>query len=142
MRLKKDDNLAYIAKCANRPIEELSHNIVTTLWEHGAVCDDEENYGCRLIDCIESEFSIFGILDLLMAVTGLEDITCDMFKTICDCTIMGDGDCPECGGEMEYITGECHRTNVGQDEEPEYTMDSETFRCHACGYVNKYDYND
>lgn len=49
--------------------------------------------------------------------------------------LIGDGDCPECGGEMEVTDGEYRRTGGdGYLTPPEYSPIWEEKTCRNCGY--------
>ena len=46
-----------------------------------------------------------------------------------DCTLIGDGDCPECGGKMCFDHGD-----YDYDEEDGHRVDFDIFRCEDCGH--------
>lgn len=49
--------------------------------------------------------------------------------------MIGDDDCPECGGEMEVTDGEYRRTGGdGYLTPPEYSPIWEEKTCRNCGY--------
>lgn len=52
-----------------------------------------------------------------------------------ECVLIGDDDCPECGGEMEVTDGEYRRTGGdGYLTPPEYSPIWEEKTCRNCGY--------
>lgn len=140
MKLKINDKLAYIAKCANKPIGELSHSIAHALLDNGLVRNDEENFGHRVFECIEDDAPVYTVVKVLMDATGLNKITCDVFDSFCKCMLLGDGECPECGGEMECVNGNYKRIEGTQGSEPEYMPINEDFACAVCGYSEHRDY--
>lgn len=52
-----------------------------------------------------------------------------------ECVLIGDDDCPECGGKMEVTDGEYRRTGGdGYLTPPEYSPIWEEKTCRNCGY--------
>lgn len=52
-----------------------------------------------------------------------------------ECILIGDDDCPECGGEMEVTDGEYKQTGGdGYLTPPEYTPIWEEKTCRHCGH--------
>lgn len=53
----------------------------------------------------------------------------DALAALRDCTLIGDGSCPYCGGEMEWWAND-----YDYDEEDGHRVDIQVLRCQECGY--------
>ena len=61
-------------------------------------------------------------------------IPCEVFDAFCALIFWGDGDCPHCGGELEFIETEGHELNDGDYYTPNsYVIDNYVYRCNECG---------
>lgn len=140
MRIKETDNLAYVAKYAKRPIADVANCIVGGLLGSGIMTDEKDNYGCCLRECIDEDTPVMTVVEILKGATGLDVITCDVFDAFCDCVVMGDGDCPECGGEMEFSNGESREIYCGHDNPPEYEPIWDEYVCPLCGHKESHEY--
>ena len=50
----------------------------------------------------------------------------------------GDGDCPHCGGELEFVETEGHELKDGDYYTPNsYIVDNYVYRCVECGEIIK-----
>ena len=65
-------------------------------------------------------------------------IPADVFDAFCALTVIGDGDCPNCGGELEYTGTEGHELKDGDYFTPNsYVVDNYVYRCVECGETIK-----
>ena len=65
-------------------------------------------------------------------------VPADVFDAFCALTVMGDGDCPHCGGELRFIETEGHELNDGDYYTPNsYVIDNYVYQCRECGETIK-----
>ena len=101
MHFKIDENLRLIADAKNETPEAVSIILCNYLIGAGILEDDWRNYGkpfnqvagSILVENIAKALSIF----LYNAYTA---IPAKVFSAFCELKIMGDGNCPDCGGDL------------------------------------------
>lgn len=65
-------------------------------------------------------------------------IPADVFDAFCALIVWGDGDCPHCGGKLEFVETEGHELNDGDYFTPNsYIVDNYVYRCVECGEIIK-----
>lgn len=134
MRIKIDENLRIIANRANRPEEIISIVLATMLENLNLVEGIEENYGEAIKDCAGvDEKEVIAFVEVLHAI-GIDNVNDTTFEALCNCIVIGYGDCPDCGGELELID-EKYRTKHINDPylEPERIVEYQRWRCPICG---------
>lgn len=137
MRIKIDKNLAIVANRAGKDANEMSKIIVDALLDAGFIEDEDDCYGLLMA------YVVLGINETngMLAKIGINQIDLSVFSAFSQCVIIGDGDCPECGGEMELE--ECSGREVPSvygDVPPDYETDYEKRCCSICGYTIEKDY--
>lgn len=97
-----------------------------------------ESVGCAIADyptpIIEMvyEIAILDVLDILADYFGVAEVPDKAWDAFMDCTLIGDGDCPECGGFMEWA-----ENDWDLDEETGHKVNFTIYRCSNCGYEEK-----
>lgn len=141
MKIKIDDNLAIVANRAGTVIWEMSRIMADALLDAGLIEDTEYYYGCNLLqECgtslaVEIDNPVAKTVCDIMHAIGIELIDDTVYKAFASCIIMGEGDCPKCGGEMELRECEGHEISSGdRDTPPDYEIDYEKWCCEECGY--------
>lgn len=102
--------------------------------------DNEPCYfGCKTVEAMGPQYlsDLCGVLsEYLYGVR--RSINYDVFNAFCKITVIGDDDCPHCGGELKYIETEGHELNDGDYFTPNsYVEDKEVYRCVQCGETIK-----
>ena len=134
MIIKIDDSLTRLANLANRPVEEFSEMLAKALNEYHIVDDLTDNYGYKIKECYDEDAPVMAAVEALQSM-GIERVTDRIYDDLMQCTIMGLGDCPICGGNMELKDGEYKRIRTTDyDSEPEYITIWETYECNVCGH--------
>lgn len=142
MILKQDKNLAVIANRAQKDISDVAYILTQGLLNAGLIKDDDEYYGVALKDCVDGETPVLTIVDIIKQ-TGIATVIDTDYDAFCECIVMGDGDCPECGGKTELWDSMTHEiSSHDRDIPPEYKIDWEQWRCPICGYVLEFDYTE
>ena len=73
--------------------------------------DDESNYGDTFINVAGCN-QMFSILDALTKYCGVDGIRPETWDALCACILIGDGDCPECGGELRFLETDGRRIHT------------------------------
>lgn len=140
MILKQDKNLAIIANRAGKAVPDVAYILTNGLLNAGLIKDDEEYYGVALKDCVDGSTPVATIVDILKH-TGMATVNDTAYDAFVECIVMGDGDCPECGGEMELWDCRSHEIpSHDRDVPPDYETDWEQWRCPICGHVIEKDF--
>ena len=138
MRFKIDNNFKTVCRLHPefpeiKPATAISEELAAAFLDAGLFKDDESNYGETFID-VAGHNQMFSILDVLTKYCGVEGIRPETWDALCACILMGDGDCPECGGELEFVETEGHELNDGDRWTPNsYIIDNYIYRCAVCG---------
>lgn len=134
MKIKSDENLIYLSNLAGKQPEEISSAIIKWLFSQGVIEDDTDCCNCALDECIPGTMPVCQIVDFLDSLS----ISGEGFNSFLKCTIMGDGDCPECGGEMEIVdTVGYEIPSSDYDLPPDYIAEYDILRCPICGCETK-----
>lgn len=133
MRIYNDRFLRALAKRAQRPYAEVGSIISNYLVEVGAIYCPEYYLNCKVKESIAENTPFLSVAGVFEKI-GINKPTCEDFANLMHCTIMGDGECPECGGDCEVIDGEYTSRQAYRDTEPEITTKWELCKCSYCGY--------
>lgn len=133
MRIQESKYLSSMAKEANMTEEKLSEALINELVSRELICDDEANYGNWLCYSLEPDTSVSDVVGVLNSI-GINDVRYKHFKCLLLMKIIGDGECPDCGGEMETIDGDYRYTGGDGYLTPlEYEPLWEEKVCRNCG---------
>ena len=133
MRIQESKHLSSLAKEANMTEEKLSEALTNELVNRGLVSDDVANYGNWLCDSLEPDTSVSDVVGVLNSI-GINDVRSKHVKCFLFLKIIGDGECPDCGGEMETIDGDYRHTGGDGYLTPlEYEPLWEEKVCRNCG---------
>lgn len=134
MNIRKDKELNILAKAAGKKATEVETIIVNQLIQKEMIQGDPEFWGCTLFDSIERDVPVSDVVGIIKA-TGISVVRSVHLDALLECVLIGDDDCPECGGEMEVTDGEYRRTGGdGYLTPPEYSPIWEEKTCRNCGY--------
>jgi len=133
MRIKESKYLSSLAKEANMTEDQLSETLINELVSRELISDDEANYGSELLDCLEPDTSVSDVVNVLNNV-GIKDVKSKHINHLLSMIIIGDGECPDCGGEMETIDADYRYTGGDGYLTPlEYESIWEEKVCRNCG---------
>lgn len=136
MKLRNDRRLQDLAKEANKKTEELSTIVINELLNKGLIEDDEECYGKTLSQMLYPETPFSDIISVLIEI-GIEDIYSKHFDGLLKCVLMGEGECPECGGKLEVTDSKCREVaGDGYNTPLEYEVIWAEKTCINCGYID------
>ena len=140
MRIKIDDNLKKVAAAINMaPIDHaiFADLLCKKLIASDLLADIPDNYGLPMIQAT-GKARVFDVVSVLIEYLGIPTMDMDAFDAFCKCIVIGDGDCPKCGGELEHYENEGHEINDGDYLHPNtYIVDKYVYRCRECGEIIK-----
>ena len=125
MRIKDSDLLKKLATDSGKTAKQVSEIVVSELLKNKVIEDDPDNWGVSVFDanCYAAISEALGVY--------LKRV----YFIVPDLDLMGNDDCPECGGEMEVTDGEYKQTGGdGYLTPPEYTAIWEEMTCTHCGH--------
>lgn len=142
MRFKIDENLKRVAaeKAAPCAPEVVAKELCRKMVEAGLIEDENEHWGeCVLIATGPRYVSdVCAVLAEYLYGDECRSIPADVFDSFCGLIVLGDGDCPYCGGELKFIETEGHELKDGDYFTPNsYIVDNYVYRCVECGEIIK-----
>lgn len=139
MRFKIDENLKRVAAAKVAPVdpETVAVELCRYMINAGVIEDTNEHWGESVLICDRSPIRQ-RYLRLLAGYLGVPRIHTDVFDAFCRLTVVGDGDCPKCGGELIYDETVGHELNDGDYfTPPSYVIDYYVYHCPICGETIK-----
>ena len=108
MKITESKQLKELATQAGTTANELSNNFIAELIRRQIIEDVTDVYGATIADAINRDIVISEFADA-MRVVGIPTKSKN-YDAIMEMVVVGNGDCPECGGEMEVTNGEYKQT--------------------------------
>ena len=140
MRIKIDDNLKKVAAAIQLAPLDLSifaRLLCQKLIASDILSDVPDNYGLTMIQAT-ARARVYDVVFVLIEYLGIPALDMDTFDAFCRCVVIGDGDCPECGGELAFLETEGHELNDGDYFHPNtYEIDQYVYKCRHCGEIVK-----
>ena len=133
MHIKKNKQLETLATAANKTTEAVSKIITEELIRRNIVYDVYDFWGYAFKDVYDSDLKVKEVLDVIHAI-GIKTIRCEHLDAFMDLILMGDYDCPECGGEMKVEDGEYKDVFTDMLTEPYVNIIFEEKICKVCGH--------
>lgn len=141
MKFKIDNNLERLASIwciAERPeLEKFSAELCAHLVHAGIIEDTPDNWGESVLIAMGPQY-VKDVCDLLAGFLKVSRIHTDTFDAFCSLIVMGDGDCPKCGGELKFDETIGHELKDGDYYTPNsYVIDYYVYHCPICGEIIK-----
>lgn len=144
MRFKIDDDLQAVAKVfkesigAPVPDEKFAVDLCRVFIDAGMLEDTEENFGLPVTQAMGPQYvsNVAALLSgyLLPGNLGVKSIPANVFDSFCRLIVMGDGDCPHCGGTLKFKETVGHEINDGDYWTPNsWEVDAYVYDCPVCG---------
>lgn len=141
MKFKIDKNLQRVASEIISPVDiaMVAKNLCQWFIDAEMIEDTPENYGVTVIQATGDKLVSDVCAGLSTFLFGeCRAIHCDVFDAFCHLVILGDGDCPECGGELRFVETEGHELKDGDYYTPNsYVIDNYVYQCRECGEIVK-----
>lgn len=136
MKIKESEQLKMLATESGKTANQVSETIVTELINKQIIEDISDNWGYSVFDAISEETTEEQTAQCYTSISeALGVYVKKVFAIIPDLDLVGNGDCPECGGDMEVTDGEYKQTGGdGYITPPEYTPIWEETTCTHCGH--------
>ena len=135
MKIKKSEQLKALATASGKTANQVSDIIVSELIKRQMIEETPENWGGTIGDCVKRDIYVSEVVEVIRA-TRLSVVKSNHYDAFVECVLIGNGDCPECGGEMEVTDGEYKQTGGdGYLTPPEYTPLWEQKTCTHCGHT-------
>ena len=135
MKIAESKELTELSYEANKATKEVSKAIIDELMKRDIIADDTTFYGILLYDCLDDV--AIGEINNILRDAGVTRPSVDDVKNFLSLYVIGDGDCPECGGEMEVVDGVYETRQSDYDSEPDSVPIWEERKCNCCGYTEE-----
>lgn len=142
MRFKIDKNLELIAKGIIGPVDLsfVAENLCRRFVDAGLIEDTPDNYGentmVALGDCMVAD--VCKVLAKYLYDDETHPVPADVFDALCKTILMGEYDCPKCGGKLIYDGTKGHELKDGDYYTPNsYVIDFYLYHCPICGETIK-----
>lgn len=141
MKFKIDNNLERLASVwglTERPqLEKFSADLCAYMVHAGIIEDTPDNWGESVLIATGPQY-VKDVCDLLAGFLKVSRIHTDTFDAFCRLTVVGNGDCPKCGGELKLKDTIGHELNDGDYfTPPSYVVDYYEYECPICGETIK-----
>ena len=142
MKFKIDKNLQRIASEIIGPVDlaMVAENLCKRFIDAGMIEDTPDNWG-------ETVFTATGpryVSDVCKVLAGYlygdekHPVPSEIFWAFAAIIIIGDGNCPNCGGELKFVETEGHELKDGDYYTPNsYVIDRYVYHCKECGETIK-----
>lgn len=140
MRFKIDENLNKVAAAKALRPETVAVELCARFIDAGMIEDTPDNWGESVLRAAGPQYvsDVFAVLAEYLYYDKFHSVPADVFDAFCRLVILGDGNCPHCGGELEFYEKEGHELNDGNHYTPNtYIIDNYVYRCADCGEIIK-----
>lgn len=140
MKFKIDKNLKRLAVEMSADPVVVADKLCKHFIAAGIFADNEGNYGCPVLEAAGPQYvkDICALLAGFLYNDASRSIPSDVFVAFCDLIVMGEGDCPECGGSLKFVETEGHELKDGDRDTPNsYIIDKYVYKCRVCGEIIK-----
>lgn len=139
MKIKRDDNFT-------RFVWNLDDNVLvgqlvqlircSQFVKAGMFPDVPDSYGATMRELLgdQNPVDVCGIIEDCLKVP----VTIEMLADFLTLTVIGDGNCPHCGGDLKFVETEGHELHDGSHDVPNsYIIDNYVYTCPVCGETIK-----
>lgn len=114
---------------SNNKISPFAGDLCQRLIDAGLLEDDPKYYGSQIIDW-------FGF-DQTQSMAEYLDIAPENLSEFVELYMMGEGNCPLCGGELKFCETEGYEYGGSYDIPPEWIVTNYVYKCANCGEIIK-----
>ena len=132
MRAKNTNHLQLLATASGKTANEISTIIISELVKRQLIGNSPACWGCTVDECL-TKYVTVSQMSQVMTAAGIpaKSMFLDAIKEL---VLIGNGDCPECGGEMEVVDGDYKELRGDYLTPSEYTPIWENKKCVHCGH--------
>lgn len=140
MILKYNQQVAALQMFTEKQFITFSKKFIECLIRRNAIYDCPDFYRYPLRECISEDAPVTDVINSFK-VCGIKKLTSEIYDAVMNAQVFSEGDCPECGGQMECIDG-CYKHKCGDGYISEYEDEPiwEEFICTICGHREIRDY--
>lgn len=132
-----DGCIVKLAQCACKEPGKIASNLMRALISKNVIEVKKEFFGLPFKICWNENALITDVVEALHEV-GVKDVKCEHIDALCDATVFGEDDCPDCGGKMDVIDGDSVIISGDGYFEPfEYKTIWEELCCPICGHKQR-----
>lgn len=130
MKIKNDNNLKRIALRADSTTFEIEEKVIALLLQKNWVKDfnDETYFGVALRLVIPGDTYIAEVYHAIRSL-GIDWVLNRDYDAFLNLRLLGDGDCPYCGGKMKFAQ---EIVNANSEESEEVEVLGNEYRCNHC----------
>lgn len=130
MKIKNDNNLKRLALRADTTTFVIETEVIALLLQKGWIkgINDETYFGVALRRVIPGDTYVDEVYQAIRSL-GIDWILSRDFEAFLNLELMGDGDCPYCGGELDYALP---ITNANSEVSEEVEVLGHEYQCTHC----------
>lgn len=132
MRVKESENLNKLAKVAKKKPSDLSYEIYAELVKSDLIAKDDI-WGATVLEALPPDRAILETVKAMERL-GIKSSSANIARFL-DLVLILDGDCPECGYDMDVVDGEYKTEGDGYNDPIEHYPVWEYKKCAHCGHV-------
>lgn len=138
MKFDIDYNLRTVvrAMAEPKPVEKVAVELCRRMIDEGIIEDCESNYGVKAIEAF-GEKSLYHVIYVLLDYLGVTHISCEVYDAFRNARLMGEGNCPHCGGKLEFDYREHEVVERGNYDHEDVTEAVNYYVCQTCGKTHK-----
>lgn len=141
MQFKNDKYLDVLCSASRKSAAFVGKSLCAAFINAGMLEDTEFVYGANVLLAMGPQY-MSDVKRIICETLGLSTLTDDVFKAFCRLKVIGDGNCPNCGGRLELKDVQGHTVYSWRNEfPPEFETESEIYRCDVCGEEIRKDYD-
>lgn len=134
MIIRESEDLTYLAEVAKKSKEHFSKFIFSFMVDNGLLLPDGDYWGATIKESLPGETPVSNVFSCML-LAGIKP-SFDNYIRFINLVMMLDGECDNCGYDMEVIDSEeCLTGGDGYLTPYEYQAAWETKKCIHCGYV-------
>lgn len=130
MKIKNNNNLKRLALRADSTTFEIEEKVIALLLQKSWIKDfnDETYFGVALHLVIPGDTYVAEVYHAIRSL-GIDWILSRDYEAFLNLKLMGDGDCPYCGGDLDYALP---ITNANSEESEEVEVLGHEYQCTHC----------
>lgn len=130
MKIKNDNNLQRLALRADSTPEDIEKEVLSIILQKHWITDftDESYFGQPLRHIIPSRTYVDEIYNAIREL-GIDWVLNRDYDAFLNLRLLGDGDCPYCGGKMKFAQ---EIVNANSEESEEVEVLGNEYRCNHC----------
>lgn len=136
VKFKEDSNLKIVAEVAGKPAWMVSRGLCAAVLKSGVTRREESEYEDlyrRTVMDATQDSMVADVCECLFKYLGVDRVTSYVFYAFCNLVFWGMGDCPYCGGKLEFYEYEGHELHDGDYWTPNsWVWDKAVYYCPVC----------